>query len=83
MVSFGMKKNTNFLCVGGGCLGVWVCVSLRVRKDGTVNVGIGAERAHGRVRSLGDSSLPVWLSEAEACLRPGPKFTAAQLSHPL
>lgn len=60
-----------------------VCVSLWVRKDGNVNAGIGAKRVRGCVRPLEDNSFPVWLSETKACLRPGPKFTAAELSHPL
>lgn len=31
--------------------------------------------------SLEDIAFPVWLLKAEAWIRPGPKFTAAQLSH--
>lgn len=34
------------------------------------------------LESLEGIAFPVWLLKAEARIRPGPKFTAAQLSHP-
>lgn len=71
---------------------VCVCVSVRVRKLSKKMNIMGCILAFEHVyvhvcgvetllESLEDIAFPVWLLKAEARIRPGPKFAAAQLSH--